>query len=201
MAAGAAVSNFFIPSVATDISLNLNDGDVSQYPRAYVYDGGSLSATIDLSHDALGRYRGSWVPAAAVDYDVVFVVFSDAGRTIESPTYTREQERWQPSPTVSAAGAVWGANLASYVGPGTAAESLSRLTAARAAIIDVMGPNTDLTLKILRNRLELADGATGNWVLFDDDSVTPLLTFSVSDKDGNPILQPVSAPSRRTRGI
>jgi hypothetical protein len=58
-----------------------------------------------------------------------------------------------------------------------------------------------LAQKILRNRLELADGSTNNWVLYDDDNTTVLLTFSVADKVGGIITQPTASPSRRTRGV
>ena len=50
------------------------------------------------------------------------------------------------------------------------------------------------------DRLELADGDTGNWILYDDDSVTPLLTFNVRDKAGAVIVQQAGVPSRRSRG-
>jgi len=62
---------------------------------------------------------------------------------------------------------------------------------------------TDVTLirKLLQNKLELADGDTGNWILYDDNDSTPLLTFSVTDKGGLAITQPEGAPSRRTRGV
>jgi len=60
---------------------------------------------------------------------------------------------------------------------------------------------TNLIRKILANRLELADGSSNNWVLYDDDSVTPLLTFNVSDKSGNPIVQASNAPSKRSKGV
>jgi hypothetical protein len=66
-------------------------------------------------------------------------------------------------------------------------------TSVRAALID-------LIKKILQNRLELADGSANNWILYDDDDTTPLLTWSVSDKDGAAITQITGAPSRRTRG-
>jgi hypothetical protein len=66
------------------------------------------------------------------------------------------------------------------------------------------GLTTESTLnllrKILNNRLELADGAVGNWVLYADDDTTVLLTYNVQDKTGGPINQPTLAPSRRTRG-
>jgi hypothetical protein len=67
-------------------------------------------------------------------------------------------------------------------------------TPVRAAMIE-------LIKKMLINRLELADGDTNNWVLYDDDDSTPLLEFSVTDKLGSGIVQPNLFPSRRTRGL
>ena len=58
-----------------------------------------------------------------------------------------------------------------------------------------------LIRKILANRLELSDGSANNWVLYDDDSATPLLTFNVSDKNGNPIVQASNVPSKRSKGV
>ena len=66
-------------------------------------------------------------------------------------------------------------------------------TSARAAMIE-------LSKKMLINRLELADGTTGNWVLYDDDDNSVLLTFDVTDKNDAVIVQPSRAPSRRSRG-
>jgi hypothetical protein len=57
-----------------------------------------------------------------------------------------------------------------------------------------------LAKKMLVNRLELANGDTDNWVLYDDDDATPLLTFDVTDKDGLALVLPATAPARRTRG-
>ena len=62
-------------------------------------------------------------------------------------------------------------------------------------IVDI---RTVLLRKIQTNRLELFDGDTDNWVLYDDDTVTPLLTFSVSDKNGDIIVQCPSTPSKRS---
>ena len=58
-----------------------------------------------------------------------------------------------------------------------------------------------LTRKWAQNRLDMAAGVAGNWVLYDDDSITPLLTYDVSDVAGGPIAPPPGAPARRTRGI
>jgi hypothetical protein len=62
-------------------------------------------------------------------------------------------------------------------------------------IVDV---RTNLLRKIQTNRLELFDGDTDNWTLYDDDGVTPILTFSVQDKDGSLIVQQPNSPSRRS---
>jgi hypothetical protein len=72
-----------------------------------------------------------------------------------------------------------------------ASSSATLLKSAAAALIE----------KLLRNRLELSDGGVGNWVLYDDDDVTPLLSWDVTDKNGNPIAVPAGVPARRTRGI
>lgn len=60
---------------------------------------------------------------------------------------------------------------------------------------------SDLIKKIQINRLELADGDTSNWVLYDDDDVTPLLVFSVRDKNGNFVIQTPHTPSRRSKAV
>lgn len=55
--------------------------------------------------------------------------------------------------------------------------------------------------KMLKNRLELADGVGNNWVLYDNDGTTPLWKWPSRDKSGLPIVQPVGAPSRRGKAI
>jgi hypothetical protein len=66
-------------------------------------------------------------------------------------------------------------------------------TSARAAMIE-------LAKQMLINRLELEEGDVDNWVLYADDDTTPLLTFSVTDKDDVAVFLPSRAPARRTRG-
>ena len=60
---------------------------------------------------------------------------------------------------------------------------------------------TLLTRKCHTNRLELADGDSGNWVLYDDDDSTVLLTFSVTDKNGSSVIQQANIPSKRTKAV
>ena len=61
--------------------------------------------------------------------------------------------------------------------------------------------SVSLILKILKNKLVLEDGTTGNWVLYDDDDATPLITWSVQDVCDSNVVQPPGAPSRRSRGL
>lgn len=64
--------------------------------------------------------------------------------------------------------------------------------------VGVVDIRTTLLRKIQTNRLELFDGDTDNWILYDDDETTPLLTFSVSDKNDDIIVQCPSTPSKRS---
>ena len=59
---------------------------------------------------------------------------------------------------------------------------------------------TILIRKIQTNKLQLSDGDTGNWILYNDNSTDVLLEFDITDKNGNAIIQPVSSPSRRSKG-
>lgn len=66
--------------------------------------------------------------------------------------------------------------------------------------VDDVDVRTLLINKIQTNKLELVDGDSGNWILYDDDNSTPLLTFDVTDKDGALIVQQTHVPSRRSKG-
>lgn len=189
------------PGASVDLCLQLEDEASTLFPRAYAYRNGTVETTVDLAHVALGRYTGAWSPATEDRYDVIFRVFEDAPRSVLSPVYTTEKESWVSLTELS--GAVWDDDLTDHTLPLSAGLTLARLTAARAANLDlVSGMDVRLALveKILRNRLELTDGDTANWVLYDDDSVTPLLTWDVSDKDGDVIQMNKFVPARRTRG-
>jgi len=69
--------------------------------------------------------------------------------------------------------------------------------------VSILSDNVDirtlLVKKILTNRLELVDGDTDNWVLYDDDSATPLLTWDVTDKTDSAIYQQYGTESRRSK--
>lgn len=66
--------------------------------------------------------------------------------------------------------------------------------------VDNVDVRTLLIRKIQTNKLELADGDSGNWILYEDDGTTPLLTFDVTDKEGSLIIQQTGVPSKRSKG-
>ena len=181
--------NFFVAGEDVRLIAVLGDGVTGLFPQAEVYlDGVTLETTIDLNDDGDGRYSALWSPADTdALYLVVYVVYSDAGHTLES-LYGRDTEQWRSvdSTGSSIAAAVWDATAADHVAAGTTGEMLAKLS---------------LIEKIQRNRLELEDGHTGNWVLYDDDGTSPLLTWNVRDKTGAAIAIEASVPARRNRGV
>lgn len=68
--------------------------------------------------------------------------------------------------------------------------------------VDNVDVRTLLIRKIQTNKLELMDGSVSNWVLYDDppNEDVPLLTFNVTDKDDNLIVQQTHIPSKRSKG-
>jgi len=206
------MAHLFTVSELTTLSLNLEDGSSTQFPQALVFTNGSLDTTVSLGHVGLGRYAGLWTPPSAFTYDVLYIVYTDALHTFESSVYTRVMEKWQPDTIfpdaidvsnlpVSVADQVWDELLVAHTTAGSSGEFLARMTQAHIDNTTDINVRMRLVEKILRNKLELADGDSGNWILFDDDSVTPLLTWSVVDKDGDAITQPKLVPSSRTRGV
>lgn len=74
-------------------------------------------------------------------------------------------------------------------------------------VIDTVGLLSDnieirtlLVKKILSNKLELSDGDTDNWTLYDNDDTSVLATWDVTDKVGGAIEEQPNSNSRRTRG-
>jgi hypothetical protein len=69
--------------------------------------------------------------------------------------------------------------------------------------IYIMSDNIDcrvlLMKKIFENKLELENGKQDNWVLYDDDGVTPLLTYDASDVNGDDVYQITGMTSKRSK--
>ncbi len=58
----------------------------------------------------------------------------------------------------------------------------------------------EMIRKILNNRLELQDGSTNNWILYDDDDASIYLRYDVRDVTGGSVVSATGVPARRTRG-
>ena len=80
---------------AVTLVLVLENGHTGLYPRAEVFNGASLEATVDLSDLGKGRYEGSWTPTSVGTFTALFSVFQDSGFTVElTPlVYSREGEQ------------------------------------------------------------------------------------------------------------
>jgi len=87
-----------------------------------------------------------------------------------------------------------GSERYTYASSGEYSEVLNSIEST-VGMVDI---RTSLLRKIQTNRLELEDGDLDNWTLYDDDKSTPLLTFSVTDKNGHLIVQNPHTPSRRS---
>jgi hypothetical protein len=70
--------------------------------------------------------------------------------------------------------------------------------------VRLVGDNIDfragLVKKIWQNKLELSDGDTGNFVIYDDDGTTPLVSWDVTDVLDTAIEQGAFNTSKRSRG-
>jgi len=81
--------------VSVPIVMILEDGNDSQFPVAEIYAPGGTTPldTLDLEHKARGRYEAEYTPTDVGVLSSVFIVYADAGRTIENIYYTREVEQ------------------------------------------------------------------------------------------------------------
>lgn len=70
----------------------LFDGNTAQFPLAHVYnpDGSEVAGSpFALSHVSLGRYRADGPVLPEGECEAVYITYSDAGHTTESPNYDR----------------------------------------------------------------------------------------------------------------
>lgn len=77
------------------IALQLEDGNATQFPQASLYlPDETLLATLDLTHVADGYYNNlsQAYPTSTEFIDVAYVIYEDAGHTVESTQYTRAQD-------------------------------------------------------------------------------------------------------------
>ena len=73
----------------------LEDGDETQFPRAYIYAAGGVAplSTLNLTHKHLARYEANFTPPNAGVFSATFIVYADSGHTIENIKYSREAEQ------------------------------------------------------------------------------------------------------------
>jgi len=64
---------------------------------------------------------------------------------------------------------------------------------------DNIGCRILLMKKLFENKLELENGDQDNWILYDDDGVTPLLVYDASDVNGDDIYQITGMVSKRSK--
>ena len=78
------------------LSLVLDDGAIDQFPQVRVFreTGSTPIATISLDHVADGMYRTvtPFTPTTAEKFTLVFIVFTDVARTIESSAFSRSTD-------------------------------------------------------------------------------------------------------------
>jgi len=86
-----------------------------------------------------------------------------------------------------------GCNVTDRTVPGSTWEELTSVH----EVTGTMGERVNLIKKILFNRLELAAGSTNNWILYDDDKVTPISTWDMSDSTGAAITMDAGIPAKR----
>jgi len=82
-------------SEAVTLVLVTPDGNTSVYPQAEIYASGGIVplATIGLAHKAKGRYEATWTPTTVGAYTAHFIIYADAGHSVEFVIYSREAEQ------------------------------------------------------------------------------------------------------------
>lgn len=119
--------------------------------------------------------------------------------------------------TAAIATAVWGTALPGAFGAGSAGfilgtnlDDVVSGVAADVWMVDISGNTAKVTeaggqlsfiRKILDNRQEGAPGNPGTLILWDDDTVTPLRSWTLLDAAGGAITAATGAPARRTQGV
>jgi len=70
------------------LSVCLPEGEINLYPRVKLYDSSdALSATLDFTHVANGKYKVVWTPGTNGYYHGDCIIYTDVGHSIESTDY------------------------------------------------------------------------------------------------------------------
>ena len=98
------------------------------------------------------------------------------------------------------ASAVWNESAGNHTDPGTVGYFMNNVYDARLTLTQQAALSNDLPLvrKMLKNRLELCNGSSNNWILYDDDNVSILQVWNITDVSGSAIAIGLGVPSRRS---
>jgi len=156
--------------VSSPIFLKLFDGSPSQFPRADVRkEDGTPVTTVDLTHQANGRYIGSVTFPTDGFYYVDFIVYSDAGHTSENLTYSEKTDLYLAETPVDVADAVWDAPASAHTVPGSfgAANSFLPFECALTAAIDPELDILDIQVWLNKNNEVVLAPTTAQVLLYN----------------------------------
>lgn len=90
------------PGSVVSLSYLLEDGDVTKFPRAFVFDTAqTLLTSVDLVHTFSGRYTGSYTtPSSPGVFTVQYASFVDAARTVPDLVHGQGEDRIVTQPSV-----------------------------------------------------------------------------------------------------
>lgn len=169
----------------------------------YEYDGTQVVAAAAMTEAGDGWYTYT---QAGFDDAESYLARIDAGAGVNPRWYQAAKETSREYTTARAALldnldlAITTIQLELATHQGSVASQIGTHDSNMSTLVGQVDTVVDLIQKVLINRLELADGAAANWILYDTDDVTPLLTFNVTNKVGGAILIDGNAPARRSRG-
>lgn len=177
------------------VILLLSDGETGMYPQAEIYnDEGTYLTTLDLSHDSNGVYVPSSVYVMPDEefIRIVYIVYTDVGHTTESLLYLRDIDIFYLTNPDD-----YKADISALALEATSQEIKERTD----RIPDSPAPENEYDIRIddLQTDITLIKQVEqGRWkivsnqmIFYDDDNVTPLLTFDLKSKNGTPTMKNV----------
>ncbi len=163
------------------LELQLEDGNASQYPSAFVWMGGVFEIQVNLAHVASGRYVGTWTPLFPTQYGVTFIVYQDAPRTIINPKYAQSHETWREYDAM--VDAIWDELMSGHTIPGSAGDLQAKAASVSSRQRVVHGYNYSPPPSVDPSG---TDTLIGNaWLETDGNLDTNVTSCSISFYDSN----------------
>jgi len=156
--------------------------------------------------------NGAGSPKAGLlsgDFSVTVVALDDSASTTAAVTESTQVSGLYyfdvPGAFLTTHGAgQYGVNIvASTSSPVFAATSGSLISVSQKDIdllgvtLDIVAVDAAIARKAITNRMEEFAGTPGTLILWDDDSITPLLTWSLRDSAGNGVVSTPNSPAKR----